>query len=218
MLALQNEAQAQAEVRQARVATNQAARDQRDAERKMLISAGAMREQREFLESELKRLQKQQQEEMAQALDEQKRQAKEQALAAEQMIEEVKRALEEKERAGAREDVVGGGGGEAARAAEERTSAGERVGRREGGDESARLAAEKEKRIAHTQEMAIKRIGKRFDERVGLLVGWVTRKGREIRALVAAGAKMLKPKVVAAYRQWKVIWEVEVEYEADNVI
>ena len=73
-----------------------------------------------------------------------------------------------------------------------------------------RLEREKEKRIAHTQEMALKRIGKR-----DLARGWqgwaepYLEKKRLERALKAAGARMLKPKLMAAFTKWRRDWEIE---------
>ena len=67
-----------------------------------------------------------------------------------------------------------------------------------------RLALEKEKRIEHTKEMAVRRIGKR-----DLTRGWVAwldqylEQARMKRALLAAGSKLLKPKLVAAFQSWR---------------
>lgn len=60
--ALQAENKAQLEARLARQAAREAAREQRDTERRMLITAGGMRDQREKLEHELVRLNDQQDE------------------------------------------------------------------------------------------------------------------------------------------------------------
>ena len=71
-----------------------------------------------------------------------------------------------------------------------------------------KLAAEKEKRIAHTQEMAVRRIGKR-----DLTMGWMTwldmhmEERRRRNLLRAAGARLAKPKVFASLRCWRESWE-----------
>ena len=73
-----------------------------------------------------------------------------------------------------------------------------------------RLEREKEKRIEHTKQMELRRIGKRDLARGWS--GWVTpyleRKRRE-RTLKAAGARLLKPKLMNAYTLWRRDWEVE---------
>jgi hypothetical protein len=79
----------------------------------------------------------------------------------------------------------------------------------------AKVAAEREKRIAHTQQMAVSRICKR-----DLTRGWMAwiesyREGQRVmRALRAAGAKMMRPKLVAAYGCWRRLWEHEVHSKA----
>jgi hypothetical protein len=71
-----------------------------------------------------------------------------------------------------------------------------------------RLAAEKEKRIEHTKEMAIRRIGKR-----DLTRGWVAwsdlyvEKKRRINVLRAAGAKLMRPHLVMSYNSWRRSWD-----------
>lgn len=72
MNALQSENRAQLEARLARQAAREAAREQRDTERKMLITAGGMRDQREKLEHELVRL-NDQQEDLHRELEEQRK-------------------------------------------------------------------------------------------------------------------------------------------------
>ena len=73
-----------------------------------------------------------------------------------------------------------------------------------------KLAAEKEKRIAHTQEMAIKRIGKR-----DLVLGWQTwsdtywEETRVRNMLKAAGSRLSRPKLVASVTLWRRDWMVE---------
>ena len=74
----------------------------------------------------------------------------------------------------------------------------------------AEREAERQKRIAHTQEMALRRIGKR-----DLFRGWCAwhdtwaRRASSSRALLAAGAKLTRPKLVASYQQWRRDWEIE---------
>ena len=96
MAALQSENRAQLEARLARQAAREAAREQRDTERKMLITAGGMRDQREKLEHELVRL-NDQQEELHRELEEQRKRALEAELAAEHAIEEARLKLEQQQ-------------------------------------------------------------------------------------------------------------------------
>jgi hypothetical protein len=91
--ALQAENKAQLEARLARQAAREAARDQRDTERRMLITAGGMRDQREKLEHELVRL-NDQQDELHQELEAQRKRALEAELVAENAIEEARVKLE----------------------------------------------------------------------------------------------------------------------------
>ena len=82
-----------------------------------------------------------------------------------------------------------------------------------------RMAAEKEKRIEHTKEMALKRIGKR-----DLTRGWVAwhemwaEEARRKRTLTAAGAKLTKPKLVACYTKWRRDWELEEHSKASMTL
>ncbi len=75
-----------------------------------------------------------------------------------------------------------------------------------------RLAAEREKRIEHTKEMAVRRIARR-----DLAKGWVAwydqyeEHQRQMNALKFAGAKLLKPKLVAGIQHWKREWQAEQE-------
>ena len=72
------------------------------------------------------------------------------------------------------------------------------------------LAAEKEKRIEHTREMAIRRIAKR-----DLARGWVgwhdayVEQARIKRMLLSAGKKLTKPKLVASWQRWHHDWDAE---------
>jgi hypothetical protein len=72
------------------------------------------------------------------------------------------------------------------------------------------LAAEKEKRVEHTKEMAVRRIFKRE-----LTRGWVAwydlyvEKARERNLLRSAGAKLSKPKLVASVLLWRRKWEAD---------
>ena len=75
----------------------------------------------------------------------------------------------------------------------------------------AELEYERQKRIAHTQEMAVRRIGRR-----DLAKGWMAwltpyleRKHR-MRMLAAAGARMAMPKLVACVKHWREDWQHEV--------
>ena len=67
-----------------------------------------------------------------------------------------------------------------------------------------RLAAERQSRIEHTTQMAVRRIGKR-----DLTRGWVAwhdgyvDETRVRRMLGRAAAKLLKPKLVSAVQHWK---------------
>ena len=71
-----------------------------------------------------------------------------------------------------------------------------------------RIAQEKEKRVEHTKDIAIRRISKRELSR-----GWVAWKeayleqARTLRALKAAGNKLLRPKFVACFAQLRRDWE-----------
>ena len=77
------------------------------------------------------------------------------------------------------------------------------------------MQAEKEKRIAHTQQMAVRRIGKR-----DLTRGWVAwsdlylEQRRRKNMLKAAGAKLTRPKLVASYSLWRRDWETETTSKA----
>jgi len=79
-----------------------------------------------------------------------------------------------------------------------------------------RLAKEKEKRIEHTKEMALRRIGKRE-----LTRGWTAwseqylEKRRREALLKKAGARLTKPKLIASYHSWKHDWEFVVQKESD---
>ena len=81
------------------------------------------------------------------------------------------------------------------------------------------LAAEKEKRIEHTKEMAIRRIGKR-----DLTRGWVAwsdlylEQRRRNHLLRAAGNKLTKPKLSAAYRMWFMDWQEEAVAKASMTV
>ena len=74
----------------------------------------------------------------------------------------------------------------------------------------ARLEAEREKRIEHTKDMAIRRIAKR-----DLAKGWLAWQGqyeeeqRLVRMLKGAAMKIIRPKCVAAYRHWREDWVAE---------
>jgi hypothetical protein len=74
------------------------------------------------------------------------------------------------------------------------------------------LEAEKQKRIAHTQEMAVRRIGKR-----DLTRGWVAwldtyiQVQHEKRLLLSAGARLTRPKLVACMHAWREDWRTDQE-------
>ena len=72
------------------------------------------------------------------------------------------------------------------------------------------LAAEREKRIEHTQQMAMLRLGKRE-----LALGWTTwlevysEYQRKLRSLKAASARLSKPRLVSSFVHWQRDWEHE---------
>ena len=209
--ALKAESKAQLEARLARQAAREAAREQRDTERKMMITAGGMRDQREKLEAELLRMSSEQ-EALYAELEEHKKRALEAELAAEQAIEEARLKLEEQK--SEFEERV--------RAADlDRADALKLKRRLEGDVEDQkrameeRLLAEKQKRIAHTQEMAVRRIGKR-----DLTRGWVAwsdlylEQRRRKNMLKQAGARLTRPKLVASYAHWRRGWELDEKSKA----
>ena len=66
-----------------------------------------------------------------------------------------------------------------------------------------RLEAERQKRIEHTQHMAVHRLAKR--ELTKGWLGWLTpylERKRRMRLLQSAGAKLLKPKLVRGFQLW----------------
>ena len=71
------------------------------------------------------------------------------------------------------------------------------------------LAQERQTRIEHTMQMAIRRIGKR-----DLSLGWVAwydayvARTRVRRMLSNAAARLVKPKLVSAVKHWRKEWEV----------
>ena len=73
------------------------------------------------------------------------------------------------------------------------------------------MEEEREKRVAHAQHMAMMRLTKR-----DLVLGWTCwhdkyqAYSRSKRLLQGAGARLLKPKLVAAVKHWRRDWEVEV--------
>ena len=72
------------------------------------------------------------------------------------------------------------------------------------------MAAEKQKRVEHTQQMAMRRLAKRDLSR-----GWVAwhdmfaEERRRRNLLKKAGAKLTKPKLVAAYLHWRRDWDAD---------
>ena len=76
------------------------------------------------------------------------------------------------------------------------------------------LQTEKLKRIEHTKQMAMRRIGKRE-----LTRGWETWYGmywqqvRERQMLRAAGARLAKPKLFACVKHWRDDWREETRYK-----
>ena len=70
------------------------------------------------------------------------------------------------------------------------------------------LAAEREKRVAHLQQMGIRRL-----MNAGLSRGWTAwhdlyqEQMHQKRMLQAAGARLRKPKLVAAFKHWEHDWE-----------
>ena len=74
----------------------------------------------------------------------------------------------------------------------------------------AKLEAEREKRIEHTQQMAIKRIIKRDLARgwVGWLENYLDQRRRK-NMLKAAASRLAKPKLVSACAKWKDEWMAE---------
>ena len=209
--ALQAENKAQLEARLARQAAREAAREQRDTERRMLITAGGMRDQREKLEHELVRL-NDQQDELHQELEAQRKRALEAELVAENAIEEARVKLERQQAEfDERVRIVEAERAEQARL-KRRLETEVEASRREATD---KLEAERLKRIEHTKEMAIRRIGKR-----DLTRGWVAwsdqfkseRKRRQL--LKKAGARLTKPKLIASYQLWKHGWAEEQTHKA----
>ena len=74
----------------------------------------------------------------------------------------------------------------------------------------ATFAAEHEKRVEHTKEMALRRIGKR-----DLTRGWVAwfevfdERRRGVNMLKNAAARLTRPKLVQLMRAWKDSWEAK---------
>ena len=70
------------------------------------------------------------------------------------------------------------------------------------------LEAEREKRVEHTQRMAMMRLGKR-----DLTMGWTTwlnkykEYKRTLNMLKGSAARLLRPKMAAAVAQWRRDWE-----------
>jgi hypothetical protein len=77
------------------------------------------------------------------------------------------------------------------------------------------LERERAKRVEHIQYVAGKRIGNR-----SLALGWskwhgdYAERARRSRVLKAAGAKLLRPKLVQSYGHWRRDWEIEVASNA----
>ena len=71
-------------------------------------------------------------------------------------------------------------------------------------------AADKEKRVEHLTQMAVRRLGKK-----GIAMAFETwadeyyEQQRQKRLLLAAGARLAKPKLMAGYSHWKVDWQME---------
>jgi hypothetical protein len=164
MAALKNKERAELEARLARKAAVESTRDQQDSERKMLISASGMRTQREQLQEELTRLTEQQQ-----ALEDELNMERDRAARAEEQaqraLESARESLQEKEQEYEKR-VADAQGERLEQQRKARALAHDVEEQKRLLDE--KLNAEKEKRIAHTQEMAIRRIGKR-----DLTRGWV---------------------------------------------
>ena len=206
MMALKNEERAQLEARLARRKAVETTKEQQEAERKMLISASGMRAQREQLQGELSRL-AEQQHKLETELQAQRDRASHAEREAERAMEEARIALEQKEH----EMELRVQTMEEQRLEQQRKA---RAMAHELEEEkrqmSDTLAQEKEKRIEHTKEMAIRRFAKRE-----LSKGWVAWKDahqerlRLQRALKAAGNKMLRPKFVACFQTWQRMWEAE---------
>ena len=77
------------------------------------------------------------------------------------------------------------------------------------------LEAEKEKRIAHLQQMAAKRM-----MQAGLTKGWQTwldmylEHERHKRMLASAAGRLMKPALAAALTHWRVDWQVKPQQAA----
>ena len=83
------------------------------------------------------------------------------------------------------------------------------------------LEAEKEKRIAHLQQMAVRRM-----MQAGLTKGWQTwldlyeERQRSMRMLAAAAGRLMRPALAAALTHWRIDWQqtqqaaIEAAYEA----
>merc|ERR1719506_2398045 len=75
---------------------------------------------------------------------------------------------------------------------------------------SASLEQEREKRVAHLQQVAARRIGQ-----MGLARGWSgwhgmwEEKKRRENMLRAAGARLRRPKLAASLAHWKHDWDAE---------
>jgi hypothetical protein len=164
MMALKNEERAQLEARLARRKAVETTKEQQEAERKMLISANGMRAQREQLQGELSRL-AEQQHKLETELQAQRDRASHAEREAERAMEEARIALEQKEH----EMELRVQTMEEQRLEQQRKA---RAMAHELEEEkrqmSDTLAQEKEKRIEHTKEMAIRRFAKRE-----LSKGWV---------------------------------------------
>jgi len=70
------------------------------------------------------------------------------------------------------------------------------------------LEAEKEKRVAHLQQMAARRMGQQ-----GLAMGWTAWQeqyldaARQKRMLAAAGARLMRPALTASFVSWRFDWQ-----------
>jgi Ca2+-binding EF-hand superfamily protein len=81
------------------------------------------------------------------------------------------------------------------------------------------LEEEKEKRIAHLQRMAARRIMQKDLSRgmSAWIDMWSTKK-RQQRLLLAAAARLAKPKVVSAYMHWRVDWKTSTLNKTSRVL
>jgi len=82
-----------------------------------------------------------------------------------------------------------------------------------------KLAEEKEKRIEHTKEMAVRRIAKRELSKgwLGWLEPYLEEKRRK-QLMKNAASRLAKPRVVASFSKWNQDWAAEEQEKATNAL